>query len=258
MKLRPVLIVALALAVTLACNMPTGAPATAASTAEQPAGGKTETSAPPTGTPESAPPTETFTPLPSLTPTITLTPTPSVPTVTASDKPVNCRFGPGTAWEPVDGLDVGESEEILGKNDSGSWWQIQIGSKLCWVAASVTTAGGNLGSVPVVSIPQALVTAVGLDIDPSTVTVPGCVFPGPSVELNGTITTNGPVTVTWHWETSEGNVSSSVTLDFDAFGSQKVSDVYKGGGEGTHWVKLVVTSPNSKLVKTDYKVVCGP
>jgi hypothetical protein len=181
-----------------------------------------------------------------------------VPAVTPIDQPVNCRFGPGTAYMPVGGLKVGESAPILARSGDGAWWQVQLGSSVCWVAAKVTTAAGNLGGIPVVSAPEAFVTAISLNIDPSTVSVPGCVFPGPPVELTGTITTNGPTSVTWHWETSEGNVSGNSVLDFKAFGSSTVSDVYKIGAKGSFWIKLVVTSPNSKQVTTNYKVVCGP
>lgn len=50
---------------------------------------------------------------PEFTPTITLTPTPSVPTVTVSVD-TNCRTGPGTQYDQIGELLIGQSAEVVG------------------------------------------------------------------------------------------------------------------------------------------------
>ena len=122
----------------------------------------------------------------------------------------------------------------------------------------MTIASGNFAAVNVVAPPQAIVTKVLLTLKPTEITVPGCVFPYTPVDMTGEITTNGPAIVEWHWETSQGNVSSSNTLNFAKYDTQTVSDYVKYGAEGNYWVKLVVTKPNSMVVQAKYKVVCGP
>lgn len=205
--------------------------------------------------------TATLTPLPSELPTITPTATPSVPTVTPAKDPVNCRFGPGVEWVTVGALKVGESANIMGKTNDGNWWYIQLPSNpenFCWVGASVTVPSGNYGAVAVVAPPQAIVTKVSLELDPTEVTVPGCVFPYTPINLKGTITTNGPTVVEWHWETSQGNTSASEDLTFNKYDTLSISDYTKYDAKGNYWVKLVVTKPNSMVAQAKYKVVCGP
>lgn len=245
-------------ALMLACNLPVAGQ----SAPTQPAGGVTQT---PAGSTATIPPTETppatLTPPPSETPTTAPTPTPSEPMVSPSKDPVNCRFGPGQAWVTVGALNVGEAATILGKTADGGWWYIRLPSNpttTCWVAASVTTPSGNYAAVTVGTPPQATVTKVSLTLNPTEITVPGCVFPFTPIAMTGVITTNGPTMVEWHWETSQGNVSSSDTLKFDQYGKQTVSDSVKYDAAGNYWVKLVVTKPNSMVIQAKYKVVCGP
>jgi hypothetical protein len=175
--------------------------------------------------------------------------------------PVNCRFGPGTAWQTIGGLQPGETASILAKTADGEWWHIRLPSNAtatCWVAASVTAASGNLEAVGILAPPQAFVTKVSLTVKPVEVTVPGCVFPYTPIDLYGEITVNGPAIVKWHWETSQGDVSATDTFKFDQFGTRKIADYVKYGDKGNYWVKLVVTEPNSVVAEASYKVRCNP
>jgi hypothetical protein len=181
--------------------------------------------------------------------------------LTTIDKPVNCRFGPGTEYSVISYFLQGQSARIEGKAGDGNWWYIRPPmdqNLFCWVAGSVTQASGNLALVNVVPAPDVFVTTVALKLDPVKVTVPGCVFPYTPVTMTGSITTNGPAIVEYHWETSQGNTSSANMIKFTGFGTQDVSDHVHYGAAGTFWVKLVITSPNSKSVKSEYVVVCGP
>lgn len=250
--MRPPIALAVLLILTavLACNLPNATPQPTAPN-ESPTIATSPTVA--------ATLTETPVPLPTGTTTPNPTATPSTPMLTPSEDPVNCRLGPGTEWIAIGALLVGEVAPIQGKSASGSWWYIQIlGGINCWAAASVTIASGNLSPVSVQAPPTAEVTDVTIKVEPSEVVVPGCVFPGPSVDFKGSITTNGPTTVTWHWETSKGDTSADSTLNFNQYDTKNIQEPYRTSAEGEHWVELVVTSPNKEEIRATYTVKCGP
>ena len=216
--------------------------------------------------PSDTPPPPTALPTPTLPATNTPPPpptsTPSVPTVFAKDVGVNCRFGPGIAWAAVSSVAAGQSSQIVGKNSDGSWWYIvdpfNSGNK-CWVAASVTTTGGNLSSVPVVETPQASVTSVTIDVDPRTIKTTTCSDPTSAIKITGTIETNGPTEVQWHFETQQGGAMPIQTTDFDAFGPKEFSVEYtipSPRTPGTYWVRLIVTEPNAMQAEVSYKIEC--
>ena len=207
--LMPILILILA---TLSCNLPSGAPT------------ETPTLSPftPTVTQAPATATATQTALPTNSPPPTLTSTPTVPVAFPREVAVNCRLGPSTGWIVLSGLNVGSSAQIVGKTGDGGWWYIVDplnSSRNCWVASSVTSTSGNLAGIPVVSAPNATVTDVSIEVDPNEVSVAGCVGPIQPLEIGGSIETNGPVTVKWHFETEQGGAMSTQTTAFDAFGS---------------------------------------
>ncbi len=252
MKLRtllPVLVLVLAM---LACNLPSNIPATPTPTLQIIPSSTATQPLPPD------PPTQT--PLPTNTPPPTLTFTPTIPIAFPKDVNVNCRLGPSTAWIPLSALIAGQSSQITGKNSNGTWWNIsdpQNSGKKCWVSASVVNTAGNLAAIPVVDIPNASVTNVDLNVDPKTTSVAGCMGPILPIKIKGTIETNGPTTVKWHFETQkDGNLGNQST-DFDAFGSKDVSANYTPPvTAGTYWVRLVVTSPNDLQSETSYKIEC--
>jgi hypothetical protein len=184
-----------------------------------------------------------------------------VPTITTLDQSVRCRIGPGTIWLQVSGLDVGQSSQIVGKNSDVSWWLIQdplSPGKNCWVAGSVTSASGNLANVPIVQTPSASVTNVKLSLDPKSINLGLlCLLPMPIVKIAGTIETNGPTTVKWHFETQQGGAMANKETIFDAFGKKDVSAEYTPILPiGEYWVRLIVTSPNSLFAEAKYTISC--
>jgi len=189
-------------------------------------------------------------------------PTPSVPTVFANDVGVHCRFGPGTMWAAISSVAEGDSSQIVGKNADASWWYIldpfNEGQR-CWVAASVTTTGGDLSSVPVVGTPQASVSRVTVDVDPRTITTASCSDPTAALSITGTIETNGPTEVQWHFETQQGGAMPVQTTGFDTSGQKEFSAEYtipRPRTPGTYWVRLVVTAPNAMQAEVSYKIEC--
>ncbi len=252
MKFRSFLFVFALVLAMLACNLPSNA---ATETPTLAIFTPSVTQALPTNAP-----TQTL--LPSNTPPATSTGTPAVPVALPKEVAVNCRLGPGVGWIVLSGLSVGTSSQIAGKSGDGGWWYIvdpfNSGRK-CWVASSVTNTAGNLAGIPVVEAPQADVTKVTVDVDPKSLSVAGCVGPILPLEIAGTIETNGPTSVKWHFETQQGGAMSNQTTDFDAFGSKNVSVDYTPTlTAGTYWVRLIVTEPNAIQAEAKYTLECPP
>jgi hypothetical protein len=232
-----------------ACNLPSNVPVT-----------ETPTALTPSATPPLPTETPTQTPLPTNTAPPTTTSTPTVPVAFPRDVAVNCRLGPGTAWIVLSGLSIGTSSQIVGKTGDGGWWYIVDplnSGRNCWVASSVTNTAGNLAAIPVVSAPQASVTKVTVDIAPKTLNVPLCLGPILPSEIEGTIETNGPTTVTWHFETQQGGALPTQTTEFDAFGLKTFTvDFTPTLTAGTYWVRLIVTDPNDTQAEVKYTITC--
>jgi biotin carboxyl carrier protein len=99
-------------------------------------------------------------PTPTLEPTAeppTATPEPAAFTVTSAT--VNVRSGPGTSYSRIGQLKAGQSYEIIGKNDTGDWWQFSFNGDAAWVAAQMVQASGAEAVEVAANIP-ALPTAV--------------------------------------------------------------------------------------------------
>ncbi len=118
---------------------PTSAPVDPTATPELP----TPTPEPPTPTPESQDPTATPEPA---------SPTPIPVPAVVSDQTINVRGGPGTAYAVVGSLAGGEQAPILGKNNSGDWWQIQLAdSTEGWVYSEIVNTVGDVSGISVVT-----------------------------------------------------------------------------------------------------------
>ncbi len=91
------------------------------------------------------------TPTATLSPPPTATPTSSKPMVSVSVN-TNCRLGPGTDFDIVSVLLVGEETEIVAQDPSGEYWYIRNidnPSQFCWLWANYATPKGNYASLPV-------------------------------------------------------------------------------------------------------------
>jgi hypothetical protein len=101
----------------------------------------------------------TFTPtgtlLPSDTPQPTATFTPETVQVSVSVA-TNCRSGPGTVYDLLGALQVGQSALVIGKNQSGDTWIVQLpGSPTvtCWLWGQYAALSGNTANLPVMTPP---------------------------------------------------------------------------------------------------------
>jgi len=108
--------------------------------------------------------TTTFTaiPTPTLTPDSAVS-GPCGPTVTATVN-ANVRSGPGTAYDTIGSLMLGQTATIVGRNDAYTWWYIaypSVSGGHAWIAGSVVTSACVPSVVQVVAAPP-LPTAVPL------------------------------------------------------------------------------------------------
>ncbi len=169
-------------------------------------------------------------------------------------------MGPGTEWLQLSGLSVGTSSQIVGKSAEGGWWYIVDpfnSNRKCWVSVGVTNTAGNLTTIPIVEAPKAAVTNLTIDVEPNTINATACPGASSPIEFSGSIETNGPTRVTWHFETQQGGALPTNTTDFDAFGSIEFSTSYTPLlGAGNYWVRLIVTSPNQMQAETKYTITC--
>ncbi len=96
-------------------------------------------------------PTQTATILPTVP--VTLAPTaPTDCTVTPLYIAVNVRRGPSTRFDAFMSLQPGASLTAVARNADGSWYQVDTGNGLGWVAASVITSTGPCASLQVIFV----------------------------------------------------------------------------------------------------------
>jgi SH3-like domain-containing protein len=248
---RRIILTCLLLCLT-ACNLPIQTTATPLS---QPF-----TGTPPTAlTTPTAIPIETLLALPTATRFVPATATPRLALAVTNDQPVNCRYGPSTAYAVVGGLDAGRQAEVIGKSADEGWWQVRNPSDPsteCWLAASVVTVTGNQ-AVPVIPAPPALVTRIEIAVEPASLNVACDAFPQ-YVTVSAEIFVNGPTTLTWQWETSEGEVIPKDPLLYLEAGSQIVRVYYTVKAAKDYWLQAHVSSPNEAVNRGFFKATCVP
>ncbi len=254
MNARNVSIILIVVIALSSCNLPASAPVGKGKNVDPP---------PPPGItplPPQATAIPSATPLPTDTPLPTPTGTPTTPIAWPKEVGVNCRYGPGIEWLVIGALLVEQTATIQGKNAAGTWWYVTTPNSPgtpCWVADSVTNTAGNLANLPIITPSEASVIKVAIE-KPDKISDPGCLGPINPMKLKGSIEVNGPATVKWHFTTEQGGALATGTSNFDSFGSKDISDTSYTPPltAGNYWVRLVVTSPNSKQAEKSYKIEC--
>lgn len=207
----------------------------------------------PSPLPTFAIPTETL--VPTDTPLPTVTPTPEKPIAWPKDLGVHCRYGPGKEWEAVSAVPAGTTVEIVGRVSETTWWYVRDPlheGRYCWVAFDVVDTTGNMTVIPIVEPPTALVTDLKVE---ANVAFAACGGPNP-VTFNGWVTTNGPTTITYHWEVggNKQNVTNDETLTFAGAGTQKLTTDAYDADCGNYFIVLSVTSPNEITARQDFSI----
>lgn len=268
----------------LACSFPTRPQEPAGATAAE---SPVLEAAGPTAQPLA--PSETATPAPPATATITATPTLGPPVFTAAVN-ANCRTGPSLIYGVVRVLSAGSTSSIVGRNAASAWWVIADGPQ-CWVSGSTGAASGDLSGVPIIAdpptptpthtaTPTATPTVGLIFLPPRTLIVLPPLVAGANVTADhtsysggcphratwhGTITTTGPMTVGYIWQTSRysgpwTDTSLWGTLVFDSGGTRPVIGFWTETPiDVTLAARLHVTSPAS-LYSNDVTVTidCTP
>jgi uncharacterized protein YraI len=104
----------------------------------------------PTFTPIS---TATQPPSPTPVPQATKTSIPVIPQVNAANT-VNIRSGPDTTYPVIGALLPGSPLPVIGRNEAGTWWQVQQEDGTPgWVSNSVVEVN-NLTNIPIVTAPS--------------------------------------------------------------------------------------------------------
>ena len=241
--------------VITACNLPTQTTSTPFASHTPIAATPSPTFSTPTLIPIEtllARPTSTFVSVASATPRLSL--------ASPINQPVNCRYGPSTAYSVVGGLEVGGQAEVIGKNIDVTWWYVKNPddpSTTCWLSADLIAATGNLEALPVVAAPLAQVTNIQVNFEPPSLNVACGSFPQ-YVTVTAAITTNGPATVTWRWETSEGEVFDKDPLLYLEGSSQPVLLYYRVNSAKDYWLQVHILSPNDTIGQAIFKATCVP
>jgi uncharacterized protein YraI len=135
---------AVAAAAATAAAMPP-APAAQEPTAEQSAaaelaGEQPTGEAPAAEQPASEQPTGEAPAAPVEVPTVAPTPTVVQAAQVTINSEMNIRGGPGTNYNVLGGATTGQTFPITGKNNDGSWWQINYNGQAGWVFSQLVTA----------------------------------------------------------------------------------------------------------------------
>jgi len=106
-------------------------------------------------------PSDTPIPTAAITDTPSLTPLPletaTLPGVRVSvSEDTNCRTGPGTIYDRVGGLKVGQSAEVVGRDQATQHLYIRLPDNpvvFCWIISYYANVTGNVATIPVMTPP---------------------------------------------------------------------------------------------------------
>lgn len=97
-------------------------------------------------------PARSPTPTPSKTPEPTEAPTGA--TSMTLDKNAFCRYGPGVVYPTLTGVLAGQSVQLIGRNQDGTWYYSIIpGNFKCWISSGTGTPDGDPNGLPVLVAP---------------------------------------------------------------------------------------------------------
>jgi hypothetical protein len=204
--------------------------------------------------------TPEFTFTPSLTPTPTFTLTPAFPLISVSVD-TNCRTGPGSAYDMVGGLAVGQTAEVIGRDAASQFWLIHNPSNLsviCWLWGKYATVTGDTSGLPIATpppTPTPIPAVTNVTIILELTFKNGCES---VLQFTVTIKTNAPLMVNYMVKSYYEGVEHRTTnyaKNFTSAGTQSFIDAYHELNCGTWGYKVFITSPNSMTSEASYKVI---
>jgi hypothetical protein len=177
-----------------------------------------------------------------------------------------CSKGPGLIYDKVFILYVGQTAEVIGKDEYGTYWVIKKPDNpavTCWLWGKYATITGDASKLPVIAPPPTptaplnVVTAAAITVSKSVIHSGDCHF---TQSFTVTITTSGPATVKYDViQILQGGGQWSIggfpSMIFNAAGTQGHQGSVPGTQCGTWVYKVVVSSPNSVTGQTSFKVI---
>ena len=146
-------------------------------------------------------------------------------------------------------LMLGNTSVPLNANVTSYVWQNPTcGQNVTIVLLARTSSGAELGRLTKSATTPTCtgtfaVTDVIASVTPTTFTG-AC---PKDFNFSGRITTNGPGTVTYRWERSDGEQSPTLTLTYpSALAQTTVPAIWKAERDSTSWIRLHVLTPNDK------------
>ncbi len=190
-------------------------------------------------------------------------------TVTTNN--LNFRSGPGTVYDPpIRKLSSGTRLTPLSRSPDGQWLEVKVQQtgETGWVSASasyvscnVDVAALSVGTVPPTPTPQPTATATPTPTPSPTPTTPPFAVTNVTAQVSpeshagcpetfnfsAVITANGPGTVQYKWERSDGANAPVETVTFASAGTHTVNDTWNLGTAGSYWKRVRILSPNAMV-----------
>jgi hypothetical protein len=131
------------------------------------------------------------------------------------------------------------------QTDTGTRFGLGATNSTFWISIDVASAAWAVTNI--------VVTAEHTNIEAS------CVAPGPTFRFNAAITANGPGTITYRWEFSDGTILGYQSLAFATAGTQNVTYERSMTTAGTYWVRVYNDVPNHQAFpQLNFTLVCIP
>jgi hypothetical protein len=105
------------------------------------------------------------------------------------------------------------------------------------------------------AVPPALFAVIHVVTDVNHADLSASCPPGFTFNFTGSITTNGPGTVTYYWEFSDNSKTDTKTLTFDSASTQNVNTDWTLGSSGKTpgsnpykgWARVTIVQPNNQV-----------
>lgn len=146
----------------------------------------------------------------SLTPAVTTTLNASglCSVRSAGAASINVRIGPGTGYDVVAQLPLGNSAPVIGRLADNSWYEVNVGGVIGWVSAGVVLLDGNCAGLAVIA-PPVLPTSAATQPTNTTPTATGTPEPTPTVPTS----TPSPTPTPTQGGTTGGTTDPSAPID---------------------------------------------
>ena len=174
-------------------------------------------------------------------PTPAPSPTPQKASFTVSSPgATNVRSGPGTTYSRIGEVQTGQTYEITGKNQAGTWWQFSLNGQTGWISGEMVSANAAAGNVQVAANIPAAPAPTPVPVQPAPVPAPvkpTAVPPPPAAIFQGSAEFRNAETANFNTVTFWGRLGQTGDSPISGGFKMKVSSPF-GGGEvvfGSEW-----------------------